>query len=294
LSEFEDGGFEDTSKDDAAVGESQAREGLPPGFRMRADAHYVDQLTSRRSEPSRENPRGGQRSKPAGGWDEELGLGFPVESREIQRSIPLSHLVEDLTTIQGAAAMLANDTSPLVRRVSLDLINMHASRAAWRLRAEAVLSGAHRVERRGRRLGALLTQVREALAPVCRLSGAGLDVHATNWDAGVNIDADVLEVGLIGAVLATLGLVRSDEWAAVRIHAVEQDGELGTIDIAQEEVRLPEGLGRRFFDPAFLERPGGWVACLGAATAKAAAKLHGGDATVITHERRGSTIRLTL
>lgn len=265
MAEFEDGGFEGTSKDDAEAGESQTREGLPPGFRMRADAHYVDLLTSRRSEPSRES----------------------------QRSVPLSHLVEDLTTIQGAAAMLANDTSPLVRRVSLDLINMHAARAAWRLRAEAVLSGGHRVERRGRRLGALLTQVREGLAPACRLSGAGLDVHATDWDAVVSVDGDVLEVGLIGAVLATLGLVRSDEWAAVRIHAVEQDGELQTIDIAQEEVRLPDGLGRRFFDPAYLDRPGGWAACLGAAAAKAAAKLHGGDATLVTHERRGSTIRLT-
>ena len=156
MAEFEDGGFEGTNKDDAAAGESQTREGLPPGFRMRADAHYVDLLTSRRPEPSRESQRAGQRSKPAGGWDEELGLGFPAESREIQRSIPLAHLVEDLTTIQGAAAMLANETSPLVRRVSLDLINMHAARAAWRLRAEAVLSGGHRVERRGRRLGALL------------------------------------------------------------------------------------------------------------------------------------------
>ena len=260
---------------------------------MRADAHYVDLLTSRRSEPSRESQRAGQRSQPAGGWDEVLGLDVPAESREIQRSIPLSHLVDDLTTIQGAAAMLANDTSPLVRRVSLDLINMHAARAAWRLRAEAVLSGGHRVERRGRRLGALLAQVRDGLAPACRLTGAGLDVHATNWDAVVSVDGDVLEVGLIGAVLATLGLVRSDEWAAVRIHAVEQDGELKAIDIAQEEVRLPDGLGRRFFDPAYLDRPGGWAACLGAATARAAAKLHGGDATVITHERRGSTIRLT-
>jgi hypothetical protein len=260
---------------------------------MRADAHYVDQLTSRRQDVPRESPRASQRSRTPGGWDEEPGLEFPAEAREIQRSIPLSHLADDLATIQGAAAMLANDTSPLVRRVSLDLINMHAARAAWRLRAEAMLSGGHRVERRGRRLGALLTPVREGLAPACRLSGAALDVHASSWDAVVSVDADVLEVGLIGAVLATLGLVRPDEWAAVRIHASEQDGELRTMDIAQEEVPLPDGLGRRFFDPVYIDRPGGWAACLGAAAAKAAAKLHGGDATIVTHERRGSTIRLT-
>src|SRR5215831_2499436 len=260
---------------------------------MRADAHYVDLLTSRRHDPSRDSQRAGQRSRPAGGWDDELSPDLPADAREMPRNLPLSHLAEDLATIQGAAAMLANDTSPLVRRVSLDLINMHAARASWRLRADAVISGSHRLERRGRRLGALLTQTREGLAPACRLSGAALDVHASSWDAVVSVDAEVLEVGLIGAVLATLGLVRSDEWAAVRIHASEQDGELRTIDIAQEEVRLPDGLGRRFFDPVYLDRPGGWAACLGAAAAKAAAKLHGGDATLVTHERRGSTIRLT-
>src|SRR5262249_53947565 len=107
------------------------------------------------------------------------------------------------------------------------------------------------------------------------------------------IDTDLLEVGLTGAVLATIGLVRSDEWAAVRVHAIEQDGELRTIDVTQEEVSVPEGLGRRFFDATNIERPGGRAASLGAATAKAAAKLHGGDATLVAGERRGSTLRFS-
>lgn len=261
---------------------------------MRADAHYVDLITSRRSEAPRETVRPATKSRGAADWDNELDLEFPPEARGGDRDVPLSHLADDLATIQGAAALLANEASPLVRRVSLDLINMHASRAAWRLRADDVLSSRRRVDRRGRRLGALLTQVRESLAPACRLNNVGLQIHASNWEAVVSVDADVLEVGLTGAVLATIGLVRSDEWAAVRIHATEQDGELRTIDVTQEEVSVPEGLGRRFFDATNIDRPGGWAASLGAATAKAAAKLHGGDATLVAGERRGSTLRLTL
>jgi len=259
---------------------------------MRADAHYVDLITSRRPESSREAARPSSRARGAD-WDADIGLEFPPETRAARSDAPPAHLVEDLATIQGAAALLANDTSPLVRRVSLDLITMHAARAAWSLRAEALVAGAHRADRRGKRLGAILSQVREALAPACRLSNVGLHVHASNWEAIVSVDAEALETGVIGAVQATIGLVKSDEWAAIRLHAVEQNGELKTIEIAQEEVPLAEGLGRRFFDATNVDRPGGWAASLGAAAAKAAARLHGGDATLQTAERRGSTIRLT-
>jgi hypothetical protein len=289
VSEFEEGFSEEARE--AAV-DQPAREGLPAGFRMRADAHYVDLITSRRSESPRDAARRSSRARGAE-WDAEIGLDFPPETRGERSDAPLAHLSEDLATIQGAAALLANDTSPLVRRVSLDLINMHAARAAWGLRAEALLSGTHRLDRRGRRLGALLSQVRDALAPACRLSNIGLHVQASNWEAVVSVDADALEIGVIGAVMATIGVVKSDEWAAIRLNAVEQNGELRTIDIAQEEVTLAEGLGRRFFDATNVDRPGGWAASLGAAAAKAAARVHGGDATLQTAERRGSAIRLS-
>lgn len=289
MSEFEEGLSEEGRE---ATPEPPAREGLPPGFKMRADAHYVDLITSRRSESPREASRPSSRARGTD-WDAEIGLDFPPETRPGRTDPASPHLIEDLTTIQGAAALLVNDTSPLVRRVSLDLINMHAARAAWSLRAEALLAGAHRVDRRGKRLGAILSQVREALAPACRLSNVGLQVHASNWEAVVSVDADALEIGLIGGVLATIGVVKSDEWAAIRLHAVEQNGELKTIDIAQEEVTLAEGLGRRFFDATNVDRPGGWAASLGAAAAKAAARVHGGDATLQTAERRGSNIRLS-
>ncbi len=293
MPEIEDGGFTEGPGMERTTTDGPAREGLPPGFRMRADAHYVDVLTSRRAESGREGSRI-SRPRPSLEWDDDAVPEFASEARHAVRELPVARLAEDLATIQGAAALLSNDTSPLVRRVSLDSINMHAARAAWALKANALVSGAHRGERRGKRLGALLSQMREALAPICRLSNVSLQVQISDWEAVVAVDADALEVGLTGAVIATIGLVKSDQSAVIRIQATEAGGELRTIDVTQEEVGLPEGLGRRFFDPAYIDRPGGWVAGLGAAAARTAARLHGGDAALVTGERRGGTIRISL
>jgi hypothetical protein len=57
---------------------------------------------------------------------------------------------------------------------------------------------------------------------------------------------------------------------------------------------VPGELVRRFFDAAYTDRSGGWLAALGADVAKVAARQHGGEAVLVTNDRRGSTIRLTL
>ena len=51
----------------AGFDEPYQREGLPPGFRMRHDAHYVDQLTTRSAAPQvRLIPLAGHRCRAAG------------------------------------------------------------------------------------------------------------------------------------------------------------------------------------------------------------------------------------
>jgi nitrogen-specific signal transduction histidine kinase len=52
-------------------------------------------------------------------------------------------------------------------------------------------------------------------------------------------------------------------------------------------------IASRFFDPLWSERPGGWVAGLGASAARAVAQQQGGSAVFLAGERRGTTIRLT-
>jgi hypothetical protein len=137
-------------------------------------------------------------------------------------------------------------------------------------------------------------QLREGFAAECRVAGVGLQVDANDWGTAVTIDETSLVAGVTGAVIATLGLIGSGEWGAIRVHASVENGELRAIDVSQEDAAAPAGIGSRFFDPSWTDRPGGWSAGLGAAAARAAALIHGGDATLVTPDRRGTIVRLAL
>jgi hypothetical protein len=250
------------------------REGLPPGYRMRADAHYVDNLTSRRGERGvADGPR-------------------PIETPRSDRL--LEQLAEDLGTIEAAAQALAADGARMARRVNTDLIKSQAWRASWALRAHALLGGRHRARLRPRPLGFLLGQIRSGWAAECRLAGVTFDVSASDWNAVVSVDEPMLIAGVSGAIIATLGLIGDTDEATLTLQATASAGQLRSIDLIQNDVLVTPSEGGRFFDPSWADRPGGWLAGLGASVAKAAAQQHGGDAVFLTDEEIGSTVRMAL
>lgn len=257
------------------------REGLPPGYRMRADAHYVDQLSSRRTD------------RPADAAPAAAPARDRLESRERRSERLLAQLTEDLATIASAATMLTTDASPLGRRLSADLIKAQTARAAWLVRANAILDGAHRPHVRPRPLGAILDQIRDRFAIECRLSGIALQIHTTDWNTTVLVDEDALVAGISGAIVATIGLIGQVEGAAIKVTAGAGGGELRTIEVTQDDVAIPASVGSRFLDVSWTDRPGGWPAGLGAWTARAVAQQHGGDAVFLSADRRGCTVRLS-
>jgi len=298
------------------------REGLPPGYRMRAESHYVDQLVSRRVEsplatdatrataagdiaraPVRkveraDIPAADNRDKADRVADRAVdGLAQASEPRPIDgaslRSL-FDQLIEDLGTIESATALLSGATSAMARRASLDLIKAHAWRASWLARAHAVLDSTEPFPTRPRELGHVLNQVREGLAAECRLSGVALQMHPSDWNALVSVDESAVVTGLTGAVLATLGLIQGSHSNAIRVNAVALAGELHTLEITQDDVTASPQVSQRFFDSSWHERPGGWMAGLGASVAKAVALRHGGDAGFLVGARRGSTLRMRL
>jgi hypothetical protein len=270
------------------------REGLPAGYRMRADAHYVDELTSRRSDRVHtDQPRGGQK------FSDMLEAEPPPDPRDRRErdrrsDRVMAQLAEDLATIESAATMLSGDGAPMARRVSVDLIKVQAFRASWLLRTKALLDGTHQADFRARRLGAVLGRVRDGFAAESRLTGIALQIHAAEWNAAVTVDEAALVAGLTGAVIATLGLVGQSEYAAIRVTANVTDGDLDSIEITQEDAAVPPSTASRFFDASWQERPGGWSAGFGASVARIVAQQHGGDAIFVVGERRGSTIRLKM
>lgn len=263
------------------------REGLPPGYRMRADAHYVDQLTSRRAHP--DTSRG-----PRDADALDLDAADPRrEGRDRKSDRAFAALAEDLATIESAASLLGEDTSALGRRVSLDLIKAHAWRASWLLKAQALVDRPVRGHFRARSLAPLLLNVRDGLAAECRLSGTTLDVQAVDWQASFQIDEAGLTTGVTGAIMATLGLVGPADGATIKLTLVAA-GDAPAIEISQDAVAVRASVAQRFLDPAWVDRPGGWTAALGAAAARTAAHQHGGSATFVLGDVRGSVLRLTL
>ena len=263
------------------------REGLPPGYRMRADPHYVELLSSgTRSERTRGDARAVR--------DLDAPFAAPRTSRD--RRV-FDQLIEEISAIESAAGLLAGDPPALARRVSLDLIRAQSARAAWLLRAQAIIGGgpAPDVQPRTRPVGLLLGALRDRIAAECRLVGVALQT-ATESAAVVTIDDAAVSLGVTGAVLALLPLVTGSEGALIRIEAtVEEDGDeddLQAIEISQDLVALSLTARQRFFDAEWLDRPGGWLAATGAAVAQATAERLGGRATLTAGARRGCSIRL--
>ena len=273
------------------------REGLPSGYRMRADSHYVDQLLTPRAGGA-EPARGSRRAtvappEAAVERPENVVVRERRETRDLRTDRLLGQLSEDLATVESSVATLTSGASPTARRVTLDLLRAHTWRAAWLVRAQMLPDAPVRTGVRPRPIGGVLSRLRDGFAAECRLNGLTLHVHAPDWNAAVAVDEQELMIALTGAIVSTIGLVGEGEGAIVKVTASAAGGELRTVEISQDEAVVPAPVAGRFFDPVWADRPGGWVSGFGAWTARTVAQRHGGDAALVMDDRRGSTIRLT-
>jgi len=259
------------------------REGLPSSYRMRAEDHYVDELTR----------RGNIERTTAGGGDGPHGAEAAALSVREHDALVLERLADEIDAIDSAAALLTERTGPLPRQVAADLVRAQARRAAWLLQARPLVIHAGEPHTRSTAIGTMLGRVRDSLTAECRLAGVTLQVQTSDWQAPVNVDPETIVTGVTGAVLATLGLLGPSHGAAVRVTAVTLGGELRTVEVHQEAVTVPAMARRHLFDPAWTDRPGGVLASLGALVSRAVSRQHGGDAVFMVRERRGSTLRLT-
>jgi hypothetical protein len=205
----------------------------------------------------------------------------------------MSQVGEEVSAIASAAAMLGSETSPLARRVGLELVRAQAWRASWLLKASAIVDGRHRGTVKPAPLGSVVEQLRQGLASECRLAGVTLQLQASDANAIVAVDAPLVTAAVTGAVIATLGLMGEAEGATIRVTLDAAGHDLRSIEVTQDLVSVPAAAGLRFFDAGWSDRPGGWTAGMGALSARGAAQHAGGSASVVAGDRRGSTVRLS-
>jgi hypothetical protein len=182
----------------------------------------------------------------------------------------------------------------MARRLALDLVRAEAWRAAWQLRASAILAGTHRWQFKPALLGSVLSRVRDGFAAESRLRGIDLKVNVADWNTSADVDEDALIAAVCGAVVATAGVIGEVESPQVTLIARRTDGKAIAVEIAQDTVAPGASVAHRFFDAAWTDRPGGRAAAIGAAVAHAVADRHAGEAAFVSGVGRGSAVRLTL
>jgi hypothetical protein len=214
--------------------------------------------------------------------DGELPWG-PPEGRHVPRANPILKEISDaVATIQSALGLIADDGSPVVRRIAFDLLRAAAWNASWQMRAQAILDETYRWRVQSRLLGTALTRVRDGFAADGRLRVVDVRLQVDDWNVAADVDEDALVAGICGAATAMAALAESPESPQVVVTMSSTDRG-ASIDLTQEAAVADADAAARVFE-----------ASLGARVARAVARHHGGDATFTVGWPRGSTLSLTL
>ena len=258
-------------------------EGLPPGFRMRHDAHHVHRLFA-------SEPKGGLNGRP------ELSPGAVREgARAGVEPAAARDLARHLAAIASCLHLLADTGRSLREQVATDLARTELQRATSFVQGLQVLGEDPVLTRRSLRVVELIEQALAAVAPERRLAGveASLDVSAV--DVVVAGDGRWLAAGLSGMAVAMLAVMQAYTVRGARLMV----GGAATpaavsIEMAQDVVTFPGPLLARFFDLGWTDRPGGNVAAVPLVAAARIALLHGGRLEVGAGVRGGCRLTLTL
>ena len=297
----------DTTEDPDSDGETRLespREGLPSSFRMRHDAHYVDELMSRtpfvplereripRSVasatpvPVRPDPPA-PRDAPAHASRSVSAANLALIASRLERAV--SH-ADGIRADQGTSALLAHS------------VRVEFARIARLARAAARLENREPPIRRSVTASHLADRVKRVCAPVARL--AGLECQVTLGDPSFTFLAEfgLVVLAVAGTVDALVDLSLADTW---RTSSDDEEGSAARISIALHSVKsrpalivdvtcpalfIGEGHADRFFDNTVEDHRTAPAAGVLLAAAAHVARAHGGRADIKRHNGVGVTI----
>jgi ParB-like nuclease domain len=352
-----------------AAPEPRAREGLPAGFRVRHDAHYVDALAACPVEPAirqiaiadlildeTREPGGdelafsireygllqpllvaargarfdvvdGRRrvwAASAAGLDRlpcivlELDeanverVRSAVNARTVRPAAPVApgghgasgaqwalvSRLEALLSQSGAATARGFRSDGVVNAFRTDL-----DRALRMARASAVLAGGVHLQRRATTAGSVAQRILVGSRELCRAAGVRLQTVIETPAFRLPLDLPLIAQGVEGCVDAMLALYESapasNVWPdglmpvlTLKIRVVTPRPAL-FLELSQDEVPLPLDLAR-FFEPDYIERPGGAESAVLVAAAARVMRLHGGRVEIRRDGDVGSTLTCVL
>jgi hypothetical protein len=198
----------DDDEEERATG---SREGLPPDYRMRHDAHYVDDLMERSV------PRIMQRTDDAMRENTRESVHRSTETDAVAPAaaspgyLNASVARELAESLEAATACLSLNTGPtrgtFAGKVAKELLGVELHRAAHVARAAAYLTAPPMAVPRDLLLSGLVHDVVEATDAARRMVGVRLDVGIADRESWMRADAQLLTLALSGAVDALLAEV---------------------------------------------------------------------------------------
>ncbi|HET9468533.1 MAG TPA: hypothetical protein VFO48_08985 [Vicinamibacterales bacterium] len=251
------------------------RQGLPSGYRMRHDAHYVDELESRR--------RPSDTAAPA--------LAFPT-------SIPVTFALRDMSQeLEGVAScfnLVATRARPLRERMGLSLARVGVERNMRAFQALRVLLEDPPPEPSATSLTGIIESTVNSFDEELRLTGVRITVDVPDMPIKVTADARMLMLAVQACVGTLVSLVEASN-AADRIHITLRvaDG-LASCEMQQDAYRLSADQFSRLTDLEWSERPGGIPAGIGLAAAARIAQAHGGALDARRTEAGGCVLMLSV
>ena len=269
--------------DDSILEEEEpasARQGLPAGFRMRHDRHYVDELMGARvPSASRVVPHVTEPAPAAS------AAASKDRTDEADRALhtALAAVSQRLDAVrqhaQGGRPSLAASSFDRALQVELD----RASRLAH---AALVIAGDLTLSRRDVKASDVADRAMRAIAPLRRFSGIRFDASVEDASYRIAIDPAAATHAVAGALQAFGDLVDAsrdldDDVPVVqlRVKGVQPRPAL-MIEIVASGVSLSEETLSAFFEPASACHPAGIEGSLLLGAAARIARAHGGRADV--------------
>jgi len=278
------------------------REGLPRTFRMRHDAHYVDELMSRTMDgpgmTDREDMRRRPTQPPAAPERVEIRTSVPP-APQAAAAPALALIAERLEAIAAhGGALRTHHASSFIEQS----IQVEFARVTRLARAAAILQNAEPPMRGELSARDIVDGTIRAGGPVARL--AGMEFDASMDDAAFAILAEPAMVvqGIAGTVDAVVDLLLSDPR---RRPAVDARHPAARISISLQTVRVRPAIildvfcptlfvsgshAERFFDNAADDYRAAPAAGILLAAAAHIVRAHGGRADVKRHSATGATI----
>jgi hypothetical protein len=282
----------DTDDDLEVEGPAPRREGLPPGFRMRHDAHYVEELLSRNHAGRVRVLSTGENESPR--WPGARERDTAAEARPLSPVRADAEIGESLEAIGACLHLFRRTDRPATEQVALDLIEAEVFRATCLVQALSVLDEEPPVAIRPVDLDMVVKRLAHALAPGRSVAGAAVEIAAVPSDIRAQGDEPLLTVAIAGMIMALQAATERAGASVVRIRVVEDAGARVRVEATQDAVRIPASWRARFLDPDWTDRPGGRRMAVALAAAERIAVLHRGTLTLGGAEHGGCRLVLSL